>query len=54
MNEHFKPTLTEDEMDKIEEEYEKEYRATLLRQIENLLEKPTKDESRRFNPTKEG
>ena len=46
MNEQFKPTLTEAEMDEIEEECEKEYRETLLRLIKNLLEKPTKDESR--------
>jgi hypothetical protein len=46
MNENYKSTLTEAEMDKIEEECEKEYRETLLRLIRNLLEKPTKDESR--------
>ena len=54
MNEQFKPTLTEAEMDEIEEECKKEYRETLLRLIKNLLEKPTKDESRRLNSTKEG
>jgi len=54
MHEYLKSGLTEGEMDKIEEEYEKEYMEALLRLAENLLKKPTKDESRRFNSTKEG
>jgi len=53
MDKPYESTLTESEMTEIEEECEKEYRETLLRLIKNLLQKPTKDESRRFNSTKE-